>query len=244
MRKFSTYLAGSAIALAALATSASATSLSFGGFNNGNAGVSTTNSGSNPNRNVNAGVFTMNNNTAGGSFLAWCLDLYSNLANSDYTALTGPFTGPSTGANPNPFSGTNGPVLSNTQLGSIENLFETNGTAIQALYGGSNNVQSAGFQLALWEIIYETGAGGYSLGAGTFQSTSGTAGVISAANTFLGNLGGSIQQDYNLTFWESDTGTSQNLVSISAVPVPAAGLLLLTGLAGFGVAARRRKNKS
>lgn len=242
MRRFTISLAGAAFALATLSTSAFATSLSYGGQNNGRANVNTTNSGTPPNVNASAGPFTMNNNTDGGSFLAWCLDLYSYLASGDYTALTGPFTGPGTGANPNPFNGAN-PILSNTQLASIENLFEVNANAVESIYSlgntSANNTQAAGFQLALWELIYETGAT-YSLTGGNFQNTSGTA-INTAANAFLGNLGGAIEQNYKLTFWQNDTGTNQNLVSLAVVPLPAAGLLLFAGLAGLGVAARRRK---
>ena len=255
MRKFAISLTGAAFALAALSTSASATALSYGGQNNGRANVMTTNSTALPNVNASAGPFTMNNTTAGGSFLAWCLDLYSYLASGDYTELTGPFTGPNTGGNPNPFANSNDPSLTNLQLDKIEDLFEVNGTAVETIYStgndSSNNIQAAGFQLALWELIYETGPA-YSLTGGTFQASPASAqktSINSAANAFLGKLGGKVEFEYNLTFWENVTGTNQNLVSLSApgtpvpspVPLPAAGFLMIAGLAGLGAVARRRK---
>ncbi|MDQ2089651.1 VPLPA-CTERM sorting domain-containing protein [Marimonas arenosa] len=248
-------LAGAAVAVVSLSTSAEAVSLSYDGQNNGAVGVYTTNSDDPPNRSGSAGVFTMNNNDTGGTFLAWCLDLYDYLAGGEYTQLNGPFTGtesdPTAGSNPNPYSTASGnswqaPVLTNEQLAKIENLFEVNALTVEAIYSGVNSIQSAGFQMALWEIIYETGDS-YGLTSGNFQgspSNSTRDAVNDAADGFLANLGGTIQQNYDLTFWQHNSGTNQNLVSIAAVPVPAAGLLLLTGLAGIGFAARRRRKES
>lgn len=249
------FSAVASLSIVAFSTSASATTLTYGGQHNGRATVKTTNSSALPNVNASAGTFTMNNTSSGGSFMAWCLDLYSYLANGEYTELNGPFTGPNTGSNPNPFYGSNGPILTNQQLANIEDLFETNANAVETSLSlgntGANNIQSAGFQLALWELIYET-SGSLGLTTGVLQgnqlnSGGGTnatrAAINSAADAFLGNLGGAIQQEYHLTFWQHNSGTNQNLVSIAAVPVPAAGFLLLAGLAGFGVASRRRKIK-
>jgi hypothetical protein len=39
----------------------------------------------------------------------------------------------------------------------------------------------------------------------------------------------------------NDVQDSQNLVTVAAVPLPAAGLLLLAALAGLGVASRRSR---
>ena len=245
-RKFFGPLA--AVAVMSLSTTAGADTIKPTGFVNGSASVATTNTGSPPNSTANAGAFNVDNITAGSSFIAWCMDLYSTISfgtSYTYSALTGPFTGtladPSAGANPNPYSGTNGPVLTNSQLASIENLFEVNALAVEDIYTGAlGSDHSAGFQLALWELIYETGSG-YGLGTGTFGSTTGSINTI--ADAYLGNLGNTIQQNYDLTYWESGSsnGTTQNLVSIAAVPVPAAGLLLLAGLAGLGFTARRRR---
>ena len=235
-------LAAAAVAVVSMTSGAEATSITAANpiFQHGSANTGTiTDTGPGSGGNAQAGVFSMHNNTDGYDFLAWCLDLYSGIsggATYNYTMQT---------AADNPFAGTNGPFLNATQTATIENLFETNATAVQAIYGGVNNTNSAGFQLALWEIVYETAAGPYSLTNGSFRSVAN--GVRTAAEGFLANLGGTIEANYDLTYWASNsgrpTGSTQNLVSISpaAVPVPAAGLMLLTGLAGFGVASRRRR---
>ena len=261
MRKVTMSLIGAALAVTSFSTSASAVTnnLTYLGQNNGKANVTTTNtaapSGSGT-VSASSGPFTMQNNTAGGTFLAWCLDLYDYLASGNYTKLVGPFTGPNTGANPNPFSGAVGspglqaPVLSNAQLVDIENLFEANSTVVEDIYdnsNGKNNTDAAGFQLALWELIYEDASNGYDLTTGGFQST--PAGIAAAANGFLANLGKMGTQNYDLTFWEHNDGDHQNLVSITKnpnpipppVPLPAAGWLLIGGLAGLGALSRCKK---
>lgn len=164
-------------------------------------------------------------------FLAWCLDIATNLSlPSDYLETDTPFAD-SIG------------TLSATILSNIESLFETAYSTLDVM----DNQQSAGFQLALWEILYET-SGDLDLTTGSFQQTrDGTAqdGAEAFANGFLDGLGGPITQGYDLTFWESvDTGSgrSQNLVSVTAVPLPAAGLLLLAGLGAIAGASRSRRS--
>jgi hypothetical protein len=104
--------------------------------------------------------------------------------------------------------------------------------------------KSAAFQVALWEIVYET-SGTLDAAVGAFSATSGTAGLIAQANTYLGNLAGN---SAFLTFFESDGNPrSQNLVTegvrpvVPEVPLPASGLLLVGALAGAGALAMRRK---
>lgn len=177
---------------------------------------------------VSAGGFYMNDTTGPlGTFVAWCLDLTHFT-----TAGSFPFT------------------ITDTPFGSSYGLDTDDQQRVQAYFDANysdtladNRDRSAGFQMGLWEALYDDD---FSLTDDTaatdeFRASS-TAAVTGWANQYLTaaeTYGGS--QKWNLAFLESDSGTKQNLVTVSAVPLPAAGLLLLGGLAGLGVAGRRRR---
>jgi hypothetical protein len=180
-----------------------------------------------------AGGFALSDSIT--DFVAWCLDIGNNLHI--------PSTGTAYHETSTPFAGTTGEIAP-PRLGSIRALFETSFSTLDL----ASNAQSAGFQLALWEILYET-SGTFDLTSGSFRQTRGTAAADAAnaeANGFLMALGGPVTQGYRLTFFESGTNgqgkqLSQNLVTVSEVPLPAAGLLLVAGLGGFAALKRRRK---
>lgn len=154
------------------------------------------------------------------NFIAWCLDIATNLSlPSDYTTTTTPFAA-SIGA------------FSDTVTSNIQKLFDTSYSTLDL----DGNKQSGAFQLALWEILYET-SGTFDLTAGTFyQSRTGTAQdhAETIANGFLAGLDGPVTQRYRLTFWESIGGDgakrSQNLVSVEPIPLPAAAWMLIAGV--------------
>lgn len=163
-----------------------------------------------------------------GSFLAWCLDLGSFLSTSDtaqpYTITTDPFN--------------NSDGLSPSEQARVQSVFDANFGTLDATDG----VQAAGFQIALWNALYENDLDAQ---AGTF-AVSATQDVINKANDYLTAANGYDDgQAYRLTFLESTPGTGeakyQNLVTVSPVPLPAAGFLLLAALGGLGFAGRRRK---
>ena len=114
----------------------------------------------------------------------------------------------------------------------VQSVFDANFASLNTMVGN----QAAGFQLALWNALYDTDS---VISGGAFRATASGAittlanGYLSAAASFTGS------RAWNLTFLESATGR-QNLVTVSPVPLPAAGWLLIAGIGGLA-ALRRRK---
>ncbi|MEO1550829.1 MAG: hypothetical protein AAFR93_10415 [Pseudomonadota bacterium] len=110
----------------------------------------------------------------------------------------------------------------------------------------NSKATAAGFQLALWEIMVETGtSNGFDLGSGDHTVNASQA-AFSAGNMFLAGLAGASTGGYDLTTY---VNSGQNLVSgdkrnelpaISAVPLPMSAWMLLAALAGL-LGLRRRK---
>ena len=179
-----------------------------------------------------AGGFALNgvitNDNDAENFTAWRLDISQSInLNVNYAVTSNPFTGA---------------VLGAARIANIQALFNT---ALAGL-NITNNANSAGFQLALWELAYENGSS-FDVSSGNFKATSGNASALSVANSLLAGLGGPLTGNYSLTFLESKYHASQNLVTgtpgdlIPPVPVPAAGLLLFSALGGIGVLGRMRR---
>lgn len=164
-----------------------------------------------------------------GSFLAWCLDLGSFLSTSGTTAR--PYTTTDT-----PFS--NSYDLGTAGIARVQSVFDANFNDVTVADG----VQAAGFQLALWNAVYDDD---WTIGDGVFKASADAA-VVAKANAYLtaASTDGT-DKAYRLTFLESAPGPQQakyqNLVTVSPVPIPAAGGLLLVALGGLGLAGRRRK---
>jgi hypothetical protein len=128
----------------------------------------------------------------------------------------------------------------------IDRLFETGYDPDRLGKGNAaSNDYSAGFQLALWEIVNDSPVSP-NVNSGTFSAT-GAAGARAVANDILAALNNPFTNKYNVLFLESvgkDAGHaghySQHLVTISEVPLPAAIWLLLAGLGGLAGLRRRR----
>ncbi len=171
------------------------------------------------NRGVYAGLFRMEDSSTGAEILAWCVDLYNNLrSNALYDVSSFSATGFSTAVKEN-----------------VARLF----TGFYADIDTRD--EAAAYQIALWELVTETD-GSMNLGSGIFSVASASTSVLGLANSYLSGLSGFGTNGYNLTFFDSQNNSSQNLVSVSPVPLPAAGGLLLAGLAGIAALRRRRKS--
>jgi len=133
-------------------------------------------------------------------------------------------------------------------------------TALQELFtevfnGGAisqpiSDITSAAFQLAVWEIRYES-APTYDLGSGAFSASGGT-GSVALAQSFLNHLGdaGNQPSKYVVTLLHSES--EQDFVTATPgrttreggkIPEPSALPLLGLGMAAMLLARRRRLGK-
>lgn len=219
-------------AAATVGTGASANTLQLNGFTSSIQTVNIQNSPvpNTPSR-VGASGFEMTDTTGDlGDFIAWCVDVAHWLMpvgnSQDYNIVSDPWS--------------NSYGLSDKAEERIQALFDANYGSLDT----SNGDQAAAFQIALWESAFEGDLNTPSMTDDLFQATS--SGSTALANTYLANAasyGG--PQNWKLTFLEVDgydadraSNTGQNLVTVSAVPLPAGGLLLITG---FGMLAIRRR---
>jgi len=186
---------------------------------------------------VRAGGFNMEafdlNGASVGSFIAFCLDVTGRL--TDHT----------------PYEVTETPFAERDvsgRTGLIQSLFDS------SYYDAADWTKQhwAGFQLAAWEIVEEMQFSEddptLDVTMGSFRLTSDNPNVETAANDFLKAAstyhGG---QKYTLTYLQSLDGDddgkrdSQSLVTMSPVPLPAAGLMLLGALGGGAMAYRKRR---
>ncbi len=167
-----------------------------------------------------AGLFRLKDAATDESVLAWCIDIYHylSLPNSHDTSVASTTT---------------------AQMDNIDRLFNS------AYADVTSSDTAAAFQLALWEIMTDTGSGALALNAGNFK-TSGISAPYTLAQTYLDNLATATTGGYDLTTYFA-AGRSQNLVSgtlspVSEVPLPATALLLFSGVAGMGAMRRRKKS--
>jgi hypothetical protein len=183
---------------------------------------------------VYAGGFSMTDTSGstlpvGSTFTAWCVDIYHTLAkSSSYDFLAGDSY----------YAGANSYIA--TDLERLASYVFDNSLL-------TNNVQSAAFQLAIWEITHDSAmTGAYNMQGGDFRVTSGDASAISLANSWLSVVNtGSHDISWQLGVWESNPkGSSQNLAVFSAAPVsvpePGTYALLFGGLVLMGLIRRRR----
>lgn len=157
----------------------------------------------------------------GTSFLAYCIDPFQ-WASSTPTAYT---------------------------LSSLSSLGTSQAADVTKLYSQSyastsgNNVNSAAFQLALWELAKDDGV----LTTGDVHTTSSTSSsVVAAANSMISNAKTGAVGATNYSFNLYTSGTKQDFLvasvsSVSPVPEPNTYALMIAGLGLIGFTASRRR---
>lgn len=163
------------------------------------------------------------------NFVGWCVDMAATLTlPTQYTETNTPFA--------------SGLGFSDTVADNLQKLFNTAYSTLDL----SSNWQSAGFQLAMWEIIHEDANNPLNITSGSLRFSGGSTMARDFAAQLLAGLDGPVTERYNLSFFVSATDSkgnplSQNLVTASPIPLPAAAWMLLAGVLALAAVGRRRQ---
>ncbi len=185
-------------------------------------------------------------------FLAFCLDLtYQAGAQGKafpYEVTSTPFTG-RVNLSENIYSSLYSGLTREAAIGKLFDSVYSGEAAGQPAFSLTNGSQVAAFQMALWELAYERSTDQVGVDTGDFTANNGVNWSNSRstlANSFLAfALGYDGPARFNPLFLQSTNNPlKQNLVAVSPIPLPAAGLLLLGGLAALATVRRRETPKA
>lgn len=183
-------------------------------------------------------------------FLLYCIELHAPSPNfAQSVAYT---------MNSNPALGTFGNPFTATEQARLDKLFVKQ-FATTGVNTNADAVASAAMQLAVWEIITETGST-LSLNGGSFKVAGGLTAEKAAANALLLNLDSYSTTGYTVNFTSFNNGGNkvglQDFLAVSvapggsctlgncdvpSVPEPTSLSLAMAGLAMFGIGALRRR---
>jgi hypothetical protein len=169
---------------------------------------------------VNAGGFATILN-GGPSFVSYCVDLYQHI---NFGTLYPEYTAP----------GTTHVFANNRAYADLGRLYANAGVV-------DTSVEEAAFQIAVWEIAYETTPGAYALGSGaaSFSGGSAAGGALGLAATWLAGLGDGAGRSISVI-----ESTEHQDVIFAPVPEPSTYMLMLAGLMATVEISRRKRKQA
>jgi len=213
-------IASVALACALGATAARGDNVTFPGFAHGSETVAFSITAPNAvaSGTVSAGGFaTILNGSP--SFVTYCVDLYQHIS---FGTLYSDYTAP----------GSTHVFANNRAYADLGRLYANAGVV-------DTSIEEAAFQIAVWEIAYETTPGAYALGSGaaSFSGGSAAGGALGLASTWLSGLGNDAGRSISVI-----ESTEHQDVIFAPVPEPSSYMLMLAGLLAMVEISRRKRN--